>query len=323
MSATQANFEDAIARLTGDTIKRVSIFRDTGRIISMKGWSTTNQPHFIKFFPGSQGAAAARAEYDALLRYHDSMRGNGTCTCQKPIGIFRDDFGSALLFEWTTARRGDRYFKLFVPFGFLRRRGLVGTAEWLSTFHRIGGISYSPLKDRLDGERLVADLQVLADAVSCRKKPGRREIQQFAQLVRRNADTPVTCAKIHADFLPINIFITRKEVIGFDFTADATGPVLVDIARFLTVLIWYGTLDLTKTRGEKFLADVRVFMDRYSRQVTPDAADVQTIFHVQALVDSARGLHQAEQSASGGKRMTKRKHLRMMMQVLTHVLSAE
>jgi hypothetical protein len=322
MNAAQATFEGAVARLTGDTIRRVSIFRDTGRIISMKGWNTNNQPLFVKFFPGPQGGAAARDEYDALLRYHDSMRGHGTCKCQKPIGIFRDDeFGSVLLFEWTTARRGDRYFKLFVPFGFLRRRGIASTAEWLSTFHQIGGISYAPLQDCLDGDRLVSDLTALAALAPNLTKLGHSAVQDFAQLVERNASTPVTCAKIHADFLPINIFITGKEVIGFDFTAHTTGPVLVDIARFLTALIWYGSLDLTKSQGEKFLADVGVFMDSYSRQVAADTPDIQKIFYVKALVDSARGLHEAAQMGSARKRMTKRKHLRMMTQVLAHVLN--
>jgi hypothetical protein len=322
MSAAQATFEDAIVRLTGDTIRRVSIFRDTGRIISMKGWSTSDQPLFVKYFPGRQGGAAARAEYDALLRYHEQMRGNSTCKCQKPIGIFRnDDFGSVLLFEWTTSRRGDRYFKLFMPFAFLRRRGIASTAEWLSTFHQIGGISCAPLKEHLDGDRLVADLTALAAVAPDLTKLGRSAIQEFAKMVERNASAPVTCAKIHADFLPINIFITRKEVIGFDFTAHATGPVLVDIARFLTSLIWYGSLDLTKNRGEKFLADVQVFMNGYSRQVAADSWDIQKIFFLKALADSARGLYEAAQTGSARKRVTKRKHLRMMTQVLAHTLS--
>lgn len=312
-----------MVRLTGDTVRRVSIFRDTGDIISMKGWGTSDQPLFVKFFPGREGGPAARAEYDALLRYHDRMRGNNACGCQKPIGIFRDEnFGSALLFEWTTARRGDRYFKLFVPFAFLRRRGIAATAVWLSTFHQIGGLSYEPLRNCLDGDRLIKDLEGLAELAPSEKPLSHAALQDFAQLVERNGSTPVTSAKIHADFLPMNVFITRKEVIGFDFTANQTGPVLIDIARFLTTLVWYGSFDPMRNRGEKFLADVRVFMEAYSRQVGPDSPEIQKIFYIRALMDSVHRLHEGAQTASARKRMTKRKHLRIMAQVLSHVLSA-
>jgi hypothetical protein len=322
MTSTEAQFlTDDFARLTGEAVKRPSIFYRHGNITCLKGWTDANQPLFIKYFRGGDGGVNAAAEYQALTKYADGMKDSKTCRCQKPLGLFRDDtIGGAILYEWTTARRGDRYFKLFMPFGFLRRKGIAGSAEWLSTFHRVSGLYHTPLMQCLDIDRLTEDLSLVAAQYSVSEKSRLgQKVADFGAMLRGASSEPVLCSKMHGDFTPANLFITRKEVIGFDFTANATGPVLLDTGKFLTTLIWYGYFDLTKAPGEKFLEDASVFMSAYSKRVDLDAPEIRRIFLIKALVDQARRL-ETEAKAGGAKKATKTKHLARVRGVLNHVL---
>ena len=323
MTSTEAQFsEDDFVRLTGEAVKRFSIFYRHGNTTCLKGWTDTNDPLFIKYFRGGDGGMNAAAEYQALTKYYDGMKDSQTCKCQKPLGLFQDDtIGGAILSEWTTARRGDRYFKLFMPFGFLRRRGIVGAADWLSTFHNVSGLSQSPLIQCVDLDRLMEDLSLVSAAqyFAGEKAKLQKKVAEFGAQLHDAKSEPVLCSKMHGDFTPANLFITRKEVIGFDFTAKSTGPVLLDIGKFLTTLIWYGYFDLRKAPGEKFLDDVTLFMSAYSKRVAIDPPEIRRIFLVKALVDLARRL-ETEAKAGGAKKATKKKHRARVLGVLGHVL---
>jgi hypothetical protein len=312
--ASRAAFiEDDFIRLTGEIVRRFSVFHRHGDVACIKGWTAKDEPLFIKFFFGSRALSDANAEYQALARYSESMKDAKGCRCPRPVAFLQNDgIGGAILCEWTAARRGDRYFKLFMPFGFLRRKGITGVAEWLGTFHAASGVTERPLDEVLDRAGLMAELAALLGEG--------RELAAFKAMLAANAAGPVRCARLHGDFTPSNLFITRSEVIGFDFTAEASGPALLDAGKFLTALIWYGYFDLTKTPGQKFREDSRLFLSAHASRAGADAPEVTKAFLVKALVDLAQKL-QLDMETGVKRKATKQKHLAIIRKVLQHTLA--
>jgi hypothetical protein len=316
-ASSSAFAEDDFIRLTGDVVRRFSAFHWNDNVVCGKGWTSKNEPLFVKFFGGSHGLRQANAEYQALMRYADYMKDASGCQCPKPVGLLENEgIGGAILCEWTTALRGDSYFKLFMPLGFLRRRGIAGTAEWLSLFHEASGIVERPLGEVLDRAALVADLTTLLGGAG---GDTGRSIAAFEAMLVSHQAGPVRCSKLHGDFAPSNLFITHSKVIGFDFTAQSAGPGLLDAGKFLAALIGYGYFDPTMTAGQKFCEDSKVFLATYVRRTGANAPEVNKAFLVHALVELAQKL-QYHIKIGWKRRATKERHLARVVKVLRHTL---
>ena len=134
------------------------------------------------------------------------------------------------------------------------------------------------------------------------------------------AKEKVIHSKLHGDFTPANIFLGPGRAVGFDFTAENTGPILLDIGRFLSTLIWYGHLGIGRRQGHKFLKDSRVFLQAYTGGANRHSDLVVCLFHIRSLVARAQQLSSKFETASSKKLRRAHRNFSMVAEVLGHLL---
>ena len=282
---------------------------------------------FIKYYTGSRGPVVdkVQAEFFALQRYHSAMSDNPSSSVPAPYDFVPDGYGGAtIICEWINLWRGDAWFKLGMPFESIRRHGLRQSAAWLGRFHKIGGNEIRPLEGSLDVHKLASDYVEFGNlygALSCNQDLLLRQKEILLAVLTSSAGKNVLHSKLHGDFTPANIFLAPGREVGFDFAAPKFGPVLLDMGKFLSALIWYGHFGIGGKRGEKFLKDGEIFLQAYPGEYQVHDELVVNIFYIRSLLNYARPL--SAQLISAPEKKTKRglANIRMIAEVLSHVLS--
>lgn len=324
--STKTNLaEHQFRQSTSHIISKYSIIGDKSNVLIMQGYKhDSDRPVFVKYLKGPSGSDRAKSEFNALKCYHAGMSNHTSLSVPQPYGIFLDGHGgAAIICEWTNLQRGELWFKLGMPLEFFRRHGIRQSAAWLRLYHEIGGTEIKRLDQSLDFNMLVSDFSSVArQSITLQSNkiiyPEQKEI--LIEKLSFAAKEKVIHSKLHGDFTPANIFLGPRQAVGFDFTAENTGPILLDIGKFLSALIWYGHLGIGGRQGHKFLKDSRVFLQAYTGGANRHSDLVVCLFHIRSLVERAQQLSSQFETASSKKLRRAHKNFSMVVEVLGHLL---
>lgn len=321
---TQDSWRTSFAELTRARLAHYHPFRAGSDVVCLKAILPSGAPVFVKYFTGGNGARKASNEFTALLKYHNAMPRELGFSCPTPLDCWLDtNWGGAYVLEWINDRRGDSYFKTYMPFEFIRKDGIRRSAEWISLFHSIGGLRSVPVRNVLDVESSFDEVErtILGDRKLLAAHPLNSKLSEFRQRLMNLGSQTVTTTLIHGDFTPANIFITKTGVIGFDFTATSIRPAAVDIASFLAPLLWYGSSRILKSKGDQFRADLDLFLKHYARHSSVDTFEVIMLFCLVELMRRGHTLKQQAASATYWKRWSRLNHMRMIRKIVLHEVS--
>lgn len=321
-------YEERFKQSTRHIIAKYSVLQNKRNCIIIRGRRHGSDAFvFVKYYKGLPGAVVdkAQAEFSALKRYHSEMSDFPSSSVPAPYAIVLDGYGgAAIICEWINLWRGDVWFKLGMPVEFIRRHGLRQSALWLRRFHEIGGNEIKPLDGSLDVDQLASDYVEFANlcrALRCKQELPLHQRDILLAALSIGAGRKVLHSKLHGDFTPANIFLAPGLGVGFDFTATKSGPVLRDIGKFLSALVWYGHFGLGGGRGKKFLKDSEVFLKAYPVDSSMHDELVENIFYIHSLLDYAQRASAQLASAPEEKRKCARANIGMIADVVSHLMA--
>ncbi|MEM9761489.1 MAG: phosphotransferase [Pseudomonadota bacterium] len=319
---SEAQFREASAHV----LESWQVFDRRPEAVAMKARSRTFGDVFVKYYPQPGGAERVATEFEALRHYSDAMRDVDGFGVLRPITTIEDKSGGgALVAEWIRLHRGDRWFKLSMPFNFARRHGIRRVAKWLQLFHTVGQTEPAAVTEALDRERLLTEFEVIMSAYRGSAHPSldvSRKLDLLSESVDRVSGESVPCSRLHADFMPQNTFISRNQVVGFDFEATDRGPVLRDIGNFASNTLWMSYSSMSWRQIRIFKEDTELFLESYFAGLKVNPALLR-LFMIEAMVKKATGVRKKGMNTTQMKRWTAQRHLNTLGAALDHFVSDE
>lgn len=321
---TQRAWQTAFSELAGSRLTSFDCFKvKNENVFSLKAKLSSGGLVFAKYFLGGDGPRQAEAEFNAISKYYNAMPRSLGYTCPRPLDCWTDErLGGAYLLEWVDGRRGDSYFKLFMPFEEARKDAIRRSAEWLGIFHSIGASEPAPLGAVVDIGTVGKALEDTVAENCAALGPTNKSIESPSELKQRLttiSSENVTIVRVHGDFIPQNVIVSRREIIGFDFTADVVAPAMTDVASFLLPLLWYGSLKDLGGKGKRFRSDLELFLNSYTKYSPAPSLDVSILFCLIELMRRQQILKKQIAEVGLRKRWSKLAHLKATQRVFLHM----
>ena len=272
---------------------------------------------FLKCVDTKQGYERLKGEFNAAMSYLGRMSRSPSYSVPRPVECAEFPGGKgALVVEYVGLPRGDRWFKWFADIPPLRHAGLRRAAWWLAQFHQAGSRGEVAIEDTVDLARHKEAFLTFAAKRSALTDRVTNAIDELCSLEAADTGTEkllTHVCQLHDDYIPANIFLTRKQVIGYDFTGTVVGVPYEDIARFLVTLVWLSRPVIRPYRPTLFARDREVFLSAYGDRQTSQSRKLLDIYVLHEVVSKDSRL-----TAPGKKALKQRvdaKHSRMLQAV--------
>ena len=325
MIGRRQSWEESFSQLATGKLSKYSSFKASRNVVCLRANTSSGNKVFVKYFTGATGAGEATKVFHAASRYYNAMPRDLGYSCPRPLDCWTDEsLGGAYISEWIDDRRGDSYFKTYMPIELARRHGIRRSAEWLGIFHTIGGFKPAPIGKVVNTQAVCSALeQMIVGERNTLRANSSLENQLFdlKQKILRLDKVNATMTRIHGDFTPANLFINKARIVGFDFTAESVSPAATDIAAFLSPLLWYGSIKFLFNKGAQFSSDLDLFLKHYTRYNSADNFDAIVLFSLAELIRRLDVLEKQYIRANTRKRWSKSLHSRIVSKALRHVAS--
>lgn len=283
-------------RLPEEVITRFGRFskvsqKGEGRLVFFKCYEiNSNKAIFIKYHRHANGMAQARAEFDALCTYFSAS--DQRWGVPRPVGVFSDSAGGGLVAaEWVNLPMAATWLKVAGVVPYIRDFVIHRSAEWLRWFHSVKWAQPISLKDAVDLDRIVEDIAQVIKHGEQLKCSGLRYFSRavLVSAVRKH-DVVLHQARLHGDFWQKNILLNPWQAIGVDLGNSVTGPVLLDISKFVSHLAVQSRVRTLANSRKCILADSAAFMETYSKGEYAGGNLALLLFNIRALLDLALDL---------------------------------